>query len=42
MPENPPVAAIVEDIDGRDFEQSDDLLLDFLRTCWPTVCTQRQ
>jgi hypothetical protein len=36
------VAAIVEDIDGRDFETSDDLLLVLLRTCWPTVCTQRQ
>ena len=42
MAEKTPVAAIVEDIDARDFEAADDLLLDFLLTCWPTTRGQRQ
>jgi hypothetical protein len=42
MPENPPLAAIVEDIDARGFEEADDLLLDFMRLCWPTIRAQSQ
>jgi hypothetical protein len=42
MPEKTRLAAIVEDIEARGFEEADDLLLDFLLTCWPSTSAQSQ
>ncbi len=42
MPEDTHLAAIVEDIDARGLEESDELLVDFLRRCWPTTLAQVQ
>ncbi len=42
MPDDTRLAAIVEDIDGRDLEEFDELLVDLLRTCWPTISAQAQ
>jgi hypothetical protein len=42
MPEDTHVAAIVEDIDSCGLEDFDDLLVDFLRICWPSMRAQTQ
>ena len=42
MPEENRLAAIVEDIDARGLDDFDDLLVAFLRTCWPTIGAQSQ
>jgi hypothetical protein len=36
------LAAVIDGIDMRDQKESDSLLFDFLRTCWPTMWTQDQ
>jgi hypothetical protein len=36
------LAVVIDSIDMRDQKESDSLLIDFLRTCWPTVWTQDQ
>ena len=36
------LAAVVDDIDGRDHEEFDRLLIELLRVSWPTVWTQDQ
>jgi len=36
------LAAVVGSIDLRDGEESEELLVDLLRVCWPTVWTQDQ
>ena len=36
------LAAVVDAIDMRDNQESEKLLVDLLRVCWPTVWTQDQ
>ena len=42
MPEETRLAAIVGEIDACGLDEFDDLLVDLLCTCWPTIRAQSQ